>query len=70
VPEDRAAKGRPKNPTPKAAKAARVPINGSTFGKNKRLNTTAAASPYIWKSYHSTAVPTRLANNTFGVDVA
>ncbi|MNR67401.1 hypothetical protein D3C85_1913650 [compost metagenome] len=38
-------KGRNKNPTPKVANAASVPIAGLTCGKNSRLNTSAAVMP-------------------------
>src|SRR5687767_12392434 len=56
--------GRATNPTAKVAKALNVPTRGSTFGKNRRLNTMAAAVPYRKKSYHSIVVPTKLARIT------
>lgn len=37
--------GRKRNPTPKVANAASVPIAGLTCGKNSRLNTSAAVMP-------------------------
>lgn len=37
--------GRKRNPTPKVANAARVPIAGLICGKNSRLNTSAAVMP-------------------------
>ncbi len=35
-----------------------VPTAGSAWGKNNWPNTSAAAVPYMKKSYHSSAVPT------------
>jgi hypothetical protein len=37
--------GRKKKPTPKVAKAARVPMSGFSLGKNSLVKTTLAASP-------------------------
>src|SRR2546427_6720434 len=45
-------------PTKNVEKARRVPTNGSELGKNSRGNTSAAATPYRKKSYHSMVVPT------------
>src|SRR5919112_2859749 len=56
--------GRAIKPAQKVAKAARVPTRGLTCGKNNWLNTSAAAVPKIKKSYHSMAVPMRLATAT------
>jgi hypothetical protein len=38
-------RGRKKKPTPKVAKAARVPKSGFSSGKNSWVKTTLAASP-------------------------
>jgi hypothetical protein len=57
--------GREKKATPKVANAARVPDNGLSDGKNATPNTRAAAVPKMKKSYHSIAVPTKLAKATF-----
>src|SRR4051812_18801257 len=47
-----------------------VPATGSTVGKNSVLKTSAAAVPYRKKSYHSMAVPTKLAATTRTTDAA
>jgi len=56
--------GRAKKPTAYVANEASVPANGSSVGKNSRLNTKAAAVPYRKKSYHSIVVPIKLASTT------
>jgi len=56
--------GRAANPTANVANADSVPISGSAFGKNSLLKTSAAAVPYRKKSYHSIAVPMKLASAT------
>ena len=57
--------GREMKATPKVANAARVPDTGLSDGKNATPNTRAAAVPKMKKSYHSIAVPTKLAKATF-----
>jgi hypothetical protein len=56
--------GRAANPTPNVANAASVPAAGLNVGKNCALKISAAAAPKRKKSYHSTAVPMKLANAT------
>jgi hypothetical protein len=56
--------GRAKKPTPKVPKASRVPDSGSDEGKNSLPKTSAAAVPKMKKSYHSMALPMKLANAT------
>jgi hypothetical protein len=53
--------GRATKPTANVPNADSVPTIGSTVGKNSRLNTSAAAVPQRKKSYHSMAVPMKLA---------
>src|SRR5579872_3147058 len=52
------------NPTNDAVNASSVPTTGSNCGKKSLLNTSAAIVLYRKKSYHSTVVPTVLANAT------
>jgi hypothetical protein len=56
--------GRAAKPTPNVANAASVPTVGSAVGKNSSLKISAAAVPYRKKSYHSIAVPMKLARAT------
>jgi hypothetical protein len=49
-------------------KARRTPVAGSSLGKNRGPKTRAAADPYRKKSYHSMAVPIRLANTTLWME--
>src|SRR5206468_12339006 len=46
-----------------------VPASGSKVGKNSRLKINAAAVPYRKKSYHSIAVPMKLATATCTIEV-
>src|SRR5882757_11229816 len=48
--------------------ASSVPTIGSKVGKNSLLKISAAAVPYRKKSYHSMAVPIRLAVATLTCD--
>ena len=49
--------------------AASVPASELKWGKNSLGNTSAAAVPYKKKSYHSTAVPMKLAKATCRMDL-
>src|SRR6186997_3317341 len=60
--------GRATKPTANVPNDDSVPITGSTFGKNSRLKTSAAAVPYRKKSYHSIVVPMKLARMIGRID--
>src|ERR671916_1042056 len=61
--------GRAKKPTPYVAKASRVPPSGVASGKKSAPKTSAAAVPYRKKSYHSIAVPIKLARATCRIEL-
>ena len=60
--------GRAKNPTALVANAAMVAARGSKVVKNNFPKTSAEAVPYRKKSYHSMAVPMKLARTTRDAD--
>src|SRR5918997_4389987 len=61
--------GRAKKPTPYVAKASKVPPSGVASGKKSAPKTRAAAVPYRKKSYHSIAVPIKLARATCRIEL-
>src|ERR671916_662465 len=61
--------GRAKKPTPYVAKASKVPPSGVASGKKSAPKTSAAAVPYRKKSYHSIAVPIKLARATCQIEL-
>src|SRR5690349_15723145 len=54
-------------PMAKVPRASSTPTAGSLAGKNTLGKTSAAATPYRKKSYHSTVVPAMLADTTLTI---
>jgi hypothetical protein len=60
--------GQATKPNPKVANEASVPAKRLNCGKKSFGKITAEAVPYTKKSYHSTAVPIKLASATRRID--
>jgi hypothetical protein len=68
VPEQHPAERPGHEPDRDVPNAAMVPATGSIVGKNSLLKTRAAAVPLRKMSYHSMAVPMKLAATTRATD--